>query len=209
MDNDDYRRGNLTCHKKYNEAIAILAGDALLTEAFICFSKMKSINTLKIINLISSRIGFLGMIKGQALDILNEKFSPNNKKNKFLLKTIHARKTSDLLLASIVSGAMLSNNIDEKNIILIKKYAINLGHMFQITDDILDIIGDKKLLGKKGSDLENQKLTYPSIYGLEKSKIFVSKYKKNSQNLVNKMDINLECKNFLYKLLDYIENRTY
>ena len=209
MDNDDYRRGNLTCHKKYNEAIAILAGDALLTEAFRCFSEMKNINALKIIKLISNKVGFSGMIEGQALDIMNEKFSPNNKKNKFLLKTIHARKTSDLLLASALSGAMLSNNIDENNIILVKKYAINLGHMFQITDDILDIIGDKKLLGKRGSDVDNQKLTYPSVYGLEKSKIFVSKYKSYTKKLIDKMDIKNESKTFLTEILDYIEKRTY
>lgn len=209
MDNDDYRRGNLTCHKKYNEAIAILAGDALLTEAFRCFSEIKNKNILEIINLISNRVGANGMIKGQVLDILNENISKGNKNNKFLLRTIHARKTGDLILVSIVSGAMLSNNIDEKNIILIKKYAINLGHIFQITDDILDIVGDKKLLGKRGSDLDNQKLTYPSVYGIEKSKKFVLEYKKHTKNLIDKMDIKNEYKNFLSNLLDYIGDRCY
>ncbi len=178
MDNDDMRRGKPTCHKKFGEAMALLAGDGLLTFAFdnlTEFEKYKNIspqNVLKIINEIAKSSGCAGMIGGQVVDLENE-----NNKNAGLeiLNYLHARKTGALIKAALISGA-LSAGASEEKLNALKVYAEKIGLAFQIRDDILDIIGDEELLGKPvGSDAENKKTTYAMLLGIEKAEEEVKK----------------------------------
>lgn len=169
MDNDDYRRGRLTNHKVYGDAMAILAGDALLTYAFEVLAKTaapgREIQALQMIGELSKASGFEGMIGGQAADIQAEGAEPNQE----LLQYIHKHKTGDLLTASIRIGAISAQaTADELHILT--RFADDIGLAFQIQDDILDVIGDQDKLGKQvGADAALGKLTYPSVFGLEVS----------------------------------------
>lgn len=172
MDNDDYRRGKLTNHKVYGDARAILAGDALLTMSFGLLAQIATTQdvdpllVLQIINEISQAAGATGMIGGQVVDLESE----NKSIDADTLMYIHAHKTGALYRASLRSGAILAGARAEQ-LTALTKYAHYLGMAFQITDDILDIEGDTEKLGKEiGSDIRKQKATYPSIFGLEKSK---------------------------------------
>ena len=165
MDNDDYRRGRLTCHKKFDEATAILAGDALLNLGVntILSTDLQSELKVSLLDRLYNASGVNGMIYGQQQDIIFE-----NKKA-FLkeLEDIHRHKTGELIAASMQLAAMIANANDE---IMWKKIGYDLGLAFQIQDDILDVIGDTDELGKKvGSDLNNHKSTYVSLLGLEQS----------------------------------------
>ncbi|MDA8235229.1 MAG: polyprenyl synthetase family protein [Clostridia bacterium] len=172
MDNDDYRRGKLTNHKIYGEGVAILAGDGLLTLAFqLMAQKTESGYTnekaiLRAITEVAVAACTLGMIGGQVADIEAE----NKVIDGEALRSIHARKTGALYRASLRSGAILAG-ATEGQLGALTKYAEALGLAFQITDDVLDIEGDESKLGKKvGSDIKNNKATYPALYGLETSK---------------------------------------
>lgn len=172
MDDDDYRRGKLTNHKVFGEAQAILAGDALLTEAFGLMAKgAKEISlsaevALTIIEEGSRCAGARGMVGGQVDDLLSE--------NRLIgideLESIHRRKTSDLIVFSVRLGAYLC----QANPVLmdaLTRFAYQLGLAFQIQDDILDVISTQEVLGKPaGSDLKLNKATYPALIGLEESK---------------------------------------
>ena len=170
MDNDILRRGKKTCHIKFDEATAILAGDALLTYAFEIISNSKKhspYKILKIINIISKASGLSGMIDGQIRDISAERKKINLKE----LENLHLLKTGALIEASIVISAILAS-ANKKQIDALKKYAKNIGLAFQITDDILDIEGDSKVMGKSvGSDIKLEKSTYSSLLGIKKSKV--------------------------------------
>lgn len=170
MDNDDYRRGKPTCHKKFNEAIAILAGDALLTQAYRVIAREMKIpaeRKIAIISFISEAISSQHLIGGQVLDtMLSGKFSRQKDRKK--LEQIHYNKTAALLVAALVSGA-LAVGASKAKIKALSEYGKNIGLAFQIVDDVLDIIGDKRKLGKSGSDRQNQKLTYPVIFGIRRS----------------------------------------
>lgn len=168
MDDDDYRRGKKANHLVYGPGMAILAGDALLTATFELISKMKfkAEKKVKIINLISKEAGLNGMVGGQALDLKYE----NKKINLSQLKKIHLAKTAALFRAAIVSGAY-TGNISEKKVKYLELFSEKLGLLFQITDDILDLTGDSKKLGKEiGSDSQLDKSTYPKLLGLEGAK---------------------------------------
>lgn len=172
MDNDDYRRGKLTNHKVHGEAMAILAGDALLTEAFNLMAQYTFSNNvipdlhLRIIKKISHAIGWDGMVGGQAVDILTEGKGGDSS----LVEFIHTYKTGALICASVTSGAILGGG-SEEDIIAIDSYGKGIGLAFQIADDILDIEGESLEMGKTaGSDVARGKNTYPSIYGLDTSK---------------------------------------
>lgn len=184
MDNDDLRRGKPTSHKKFGEAAAILCGDALLTESFnlITKSKAKEKNINEAVRVLSQYGGYRGMIAGQAEDTLEA--GKWNKKNKSLmekkLKFIQLQKTSALIVASLKIGAALAG-ADKKSIKALETYGTCIGHAFQITDDILDVYADKKLLGKKGSDKDNDKLTALSFYGKEKAGQIADDYIKKAK----------------------------
>jgi geranylgeranyl diphosphate synthase, type II len=175
MDDDDLRRGRPTNHKVYGEAIAILAGDALLTKAFELIAKNARIRTVpakaipEVVNLIAHGSGTFGMIGGQVVDIQMEggKWQKRDGHTD-ILNYIHKHKTAALIRTSLQAGAILAGGT-AKQIEHFGTYGEKIGLAFQIADDILDIIADKKKLGKQGSDRENKKLTYPALYGLEES----------------------------------------
>ena len=167
MDDDDLRRGRATCHKVYDEATALLAGDALLTHAFYILAKVSAepSGILASLNLLGEASGSLGMVGGQVLDLESEGklITPQ------LMQEIHSKKTGALFRAAIVAAGLLSEAADTE-LAALEKYAINLGVAFQIVDDVLDVIGDQDLLGKPvGSDEKNAKSTYPAMFGLEEA----------------------------------------
>ncbi|MGL5797482.1 MAG: polyprenyl synthetase family protein [Cetobacterium sp.] len=205
LDNDEYRRGKLTTHKKYGEAEAILIGDALLTHSFsIVADETKGIpaeKLIKIIAMISNYSGINGMIGGQMVDIESEK-----KKVSFqTLEYIHKNKTGKLLKLPVEIGAIISGSTEAEYKAL-EKYSESIGLAFQIKDDILDIEGDFEKIGKPiGSDLELEKTTYPSIFGLEKSKEILKTVIQEAKDSL-KIFENDKIKNFIL-LADYIANR--
>ncbi|MGC8493390.1 MAG: polyprenyl synthetase family protein [Syntrophobacteraceae bacterium] len=171
MDNDDYRRGVLTNHKVYGEAVAILAGDALLTEAFEYFALCagESISPAKVLEVIRIAVkasGYRGMIGGQVIDLECE----NQKVSLATVEYMHIHKTGALLSASLEIGAILGGG-DEARIKAMKTYGHHLGLAFQITDDLLDVEGDPELMGKTpGSDAAKNKMTYPALLGITQSR---------------------------------------
>jgi len=174
MDNDDFRRGKPACHKAFGEDIAILAGDALLTEAFVLLSRAEKVRLsgfsaekrLAVIQEIAYAAGICGMVGGQALDMLSGKFEAEEN----TLREIHRRKTGALIVAAVKSGAMIFNAGKDK-IQSLAEYGINLGLAFQIADDILNVEGDRELMGKgTGSDAAHDKLTYPALLGMKMAK---------------------------------------
>ncbi len=182
MDNDNLRRGQPTCHVAFDEATAILAGDALLTFAFEILSSIELVNInhalkwLRVINTIATAAGYKGMIEGQMRDMAAEDtlLSLEN------LEEMHALKTGALIEASIITGAILGDGSLEQ-IEKLKIYARNIGLAFQVTDDILNVEGDPAFMGKDvGTDQTRKKGTYPSILGIKKSKEFARKLVNNA-----------------------------
>ena len=170
MDDDDYRRGKLTNHKVFGEGMAILAGDALLTYAFEILSGMAADHdtaaVLQVIREVSCAAGTAGMIGGQVVDIESEQKTPTIE----LLQYIHNHKTGALIEASTRMGAILGG-ADAAQLEALTEYARQLGLAFQITDDILDVVGDESKIGKPvGSDEKNEKATFPVLFGLEQSR---------------------------------------
>ena len=162
MDNDDLRRGKPTCHRVFGESIAVLAGDALHALAFEWLAKTEN---PKIPLEVAQAIGSDGLVGGQVMDILME----GRPIDEETVKYIHSHKTAALFVASVRIGAILAGAKKEE-LDALTNYAYNFGLGFQITDDILDIKGETKKLGKKvGADIELDKATYPRIIGLEKS----------------------------------------
>ncbi len=172
MDDDDLRRGKPTSHKVYGEAVAILAGDALLTEAFSILSdpswcrSIKEINLLKASQEIASASGARGMVAGQVQDMLSENSEPDNE----TLQFIHEHKTAALIRASVRVGPLLYGG-GQDALDAMARYGKNIGLAFQIIDDILDVVGDTEEIGKPvGSDERINKMTYPRLYGIAKSR---------------------------------------
>ncbi len=168
MDNDDLRRGKPTCHKAFDEATAILAGDGLLTDAFYFMTdcNLPAQNILQGIQLIAKAVGSEGMVGGQMLDMEAEQRTLNLDE----LCILNAKKTGALLQCACLSGASLVGATDTMKK-YIKEYGTNMGIAFQIIDDVLDVIGDTALLGKNtGSDAANQKSTWVSLIGIEESR---------------------------------------
>jgi geranylgeranyl diphosphate synthase type II len=209
MDNDDLRRGKPTSHKKFGEAQALLCGDALLTESFNLIVKAKALpeNINKAVRILADYGGYKGMIAGQAQDTF-EAGKWKEKSRKALsekLKSIQLKKTSALITASLKIGAVLAG-ADEKSLKALCVYGDNAGCAFQITDDILDVYADKKLLGKKGSDSDNGKLTALSLYGKEKAELLAKKHIKAAKNAIKIFGEKAELLNML---ADYIIERKY
>jgi geranylgeranyl diphosphate synthase type II len=180
MDDDDLRRGKPTCHVAFDEATAILAGDALLTLAFEVLSSVQftgenqASGWLKIIHIISTAAGYQGMIRGQMQDMAAE----GQHLTVDELKSMHALKTGALIEASLLCGALLAD-ARKRQVEILKTYARNIGLAFQVTDDILNVEGNPKIMGKAvGTDKLREKSTYPALLGLETSRQF-------AENLVN------------------------
>ena len=170
MDNDDLRRGRPTCHKVFGDAIAILSGDALCTLAFEVLSRLPSIDAerkMRLIQELSRASGTVGgMIAGQVHDIEGERQQPSSQ----LLDKIHRAKTGALLRASVRIGAIYAG-ADAAQLKALTAYGEHIGLAFQIVDDILDVEQTSEQLGKTaGKDEAQQKITFPAVYGLERSR---------------------------------------
>lgn len=207
LDNDDYRRGKLTTHKKFGEAEAILIGDALLTHAFYILSEKnkKYLSPEQIVDIISytsSYAGVNGMIGGQAMDIDSE----GKTIDKETLSYIHENKTGKLLELPFKIACRIANLEGEDREYFLN-FAKKLGLAFQIRDDILDIEGSFKELGKTiGKDENSQKATYPSLYGLEESKKILTETLRDCKEILETSLSNYDTK-ILLSLLTYMEER--
>jgi len=209
MDNDDFRRGLLSNHKKFGEAVAVLCGDALLTESFnlITQSKSSEKNINLAVRILSYYCGYKGMIAGQVEDSFEtgkwrgENIDSLNRKLQF----IQLQKTGALIVACLKIGAVLAG-ANNKSLSVLEFYGTNIGVAFQITDDILDAHDNKNLFDKKSSDLKNDKLTTISMYGkceAEKKAIKCVKRAKKAVSIFgNKSEL-------LIKMADYVINRAY
>jgi len=174
MDDDDLRRGRPTCHKQYDEATAILAGDGLLTEAFRLMAEAAVSREerrevfLEIIQLIGQAAGYMGMVGGQMLDLLAEGRRVTLKE----LELIHRMKTGALLTAAVRAGGLVGGG-SRQEITALTAYGEKFGLAFQITDDILNVEGDSAEMGKAvGSDEKHHKATYPALVGAEQAKVW-------------------------------------
>ena len=209
MDNDDLRRGIPTNHKVFGDAVAILAGDGLLTSAFEAMNKdmllyFDNIEKLKrrvrAVYEISKGAGCRGMIAGQIADIEAE----NKQCTKEILDYIHLNKTAALIKAAVRAGAHLGG-ADKKTLEDLDEYAESIGLAFQIVDDILDIDGDEETIGKKpGSDQTKQKATYPCRYGVKESKEKVHELTENAKKAMSSYYDNAE---FFILLADELADR--
>ncbi|MCR4430711.1 MAG: polyprenyl synthetase family protein [Tepidanaerobacteraceae bacterium] len=207
MDNDDLRRGKPTCHKVFGEAMALLAGDALLTDAFSIIARNSAISgislqaVLDVIDRISKAAGSLGMVGGQAVDI----DASGKDIDEQTLLYIDRHKTGCLISASLWSGARLAE-ASESDLKTIDDYGERIGLLFQIIDDILDINGDEKLIGKRvGSDAKNNKNTFPSLFGYDESLQMVEKLCKEAKDLISSFDNNW----FFIQLIEFLKERRY
>ncbi|WP_368346901.1 polyprenyl synthetase family protein [Peptostreptococcus anaerobius] len=205
LDNDDLRRGKPTNHIVFGEAMAILAGDALLNTAYetmlnAAFKHSRPEISLRAAYEISRGAGIYGMIGGQVVDVESE----DKKIDKDKLDYIHMNKTAAMIVGSVRAGAILAG-VDEDRLESLTKYAGNIGLAFQIVDDILDIEGDEKLLGKRvGSDLDNDKSTYPSLLGISESKKIVENLIEEAKTSLEVFDSDAE---FMNALADFIRDR--
>ena len=196
LDNDDFRRGVLTCHKKFGEAMAILAGDALLTLAFQVLAQLDSPPRL-IAELALAAGTVNGMIGGQVNDIEGEGKPPDAK----LLNAIHHAKTGALLKASLRMGAIYAA-ASETQLQALSEYGEHIGLAFQIVDDVLDVEQSSEALGKTaGKDAQQQKITFPAVYGLERSRAMAEEERQSARAAV---DIFGDRAARLRELADYI-----
>lgn len=205
MDNDDYRRGNLTNHKVYGDGMAILAGDGLLTYAFQLCSENTTASAeqkIKAIQCLATAAGPEGMVGGQAFDLLSEgKHIPLEE-----LKVLHSGKTGALFNAAIELGLILSNT-DQAKYAAYMTYANCLGLLFQITDDILDVTGTIEELGKTpGSDIRQDKSTYVSLLGLDEARNEAHVVAKKAHAALATIE---DDTHILSAIIDYLMDRTH
>jgi geranylgeranyl diphosphate synthase type II len=215
MDNDDLRRGRPTSHKVYGEGMAILAGDALLTQAFevmgmnAAVAPVRSENVVRAIQAVARGAGSQGMVGGQVVDTQMDKgrwlaFVDGDKsKSGKTIRYIHEHKTASLIIACLEAGAILANGTP-KQVKALARYGLGIGLAFQVRDDVLDIIGDKKKLGKSGSDADNKKMTYPAIFGIDESLKTADRLVRDAKDSVAVFGAKGK---ILSDLADYILNR--
>jgi geranylgeranyl diphosphate synthase type II len=170
LDNDDLRRGRKTCHKQFDEATAILAGDALLTLAFEVLARLEGVDAerrIRLVEELATAAGTVGgMIGGQMNDLEGEGQTPSVP----LLESIHRAKTGALLRASVRMGAIYAR-ADPEQLAALSRFGQHVGLAFQIVDDILDVEQPSEALGKTaGKDAQQRKITFPAVYGLERSR---------------------------------------
>jgi farnesyl diphosphate synthase len=186
MDDDDFRRGQLSCHKKFDEATAILAGDAIQPLSLEILTSIEDNNLSdstksKIINVFAKACGPKGMVEGQNLDIKSESKNLNEDE----LDRIHFLKTGKLIEACILSVCLLKKEIREEEVEKLVKFSEKFGLAFQIRDDILDVIGNEQEIGKPvGSDQEKNKSTYASVLGITKSQLKAEKLSKDAIDIL-------------------------
>lgn len=203
MDNSDYRRGKLTNHQVFGDATAILAGDGLLTFSFSLLSEDKELSAEKkvaLVQLFAKSAGPEGMVGGQEDDLEAENQSISLEK----LAAIHRNKTGALLKSAVLAGAIIAD-ADKNTTTYLTSYAENIGIAFQIADDILDVVGDEKKLGKKvGMDEAMHKSTYPAFLSLEGAKLELDKHIEAAKTAINSMDLKSD---YLIALADLIAER--
>ena len=186
MDDDDFRRGQLSCHKKFDEATAILAGDAIQPLSLEILTSIEDNNLSdstksKIINVFAKACGPKGMVEGQNLDIKSESKNLNEDE----LDRIHFLKTGKLIEACILSVCLLKKEIREEEVEKLVEFSEKFGLAFQIRDDILDVIGNEQEIGKPvGSDQEKNKSTYASVLGITKSQLKAEKLSKDAIDIL-------------------------
>ncbi|OBZ18934.1 polyprenyl synthetase [Bacillus sp. FJAT-27264] len=207
MDNDDYRRGKLTNHKVFGEATAILAGDALLTHAFYSIVQatrrhgIPAESSLAIVEELAEMAGPRGMVGGQVADMEGEQGLTSLEQ----LRYIHEHKTGDLFIFSLLAGGRIAG-ANEQQLAALREFGTNIGLAFQVQDDILDLIGDEGKLGKKtGSDIEQQKVTYPFFIGIEASKSEVERLTLAARKAV--LDGGFTDVSRLLEIADYLMKR--
>jgi len=204
MDNDDFRRGRPTSHKVYGEAMAILTGDALLTIAFELIARCGEQCPAEAVNRVTLEIaqaaGSRGLIGGQVVDLLSE----NKQIEAPVLEYIHRHKTGALFRAAVRAGAILGG-ATAVQLEALTTYAEQMGLAFQIKDDLLDIEGDETKIGKPvGSDVKNKKVTYPSLYGLEKAREMAAAAAREATEALKIFGAEAE---FLRSMMHFIINR--
>lgn len=207
MDDDDYRRGKLTNHKVFGEAIAVLAGDALLTHAFYIVaeagkqSEVSGERYLSIMAEMSKFSGPSGMVGGQVADIEGEQGITSIEQ----LEYIHKHKTSDLIVFSLRAGGHTAE-ASEKQLNALTEFGYHIGLAFQIQDDILDVVGDEEKLGKlKNSDAKAEKVTYPFIYGLDQCREKVKEHTEKGKAAI--LSAGFPYPDKLLQLADYLVER--
>ena len=201
MDNDDLRRGIPTTHKEYNEATAILAGDALQPLAFELLSGINTSdkNKIAIIESLAKACGYKGMVGGQIKDIHSQDINTVQ-----ALDLMHSQKTGKLIETSLETSGILCG-LDILEIKALKEYGSKIGLAFQIQDDIIDIESPSSVSGKdQGSDLDQDKVTYPSIVGLQESKIKAQELASEAKEILQLLVKNTDN---LCQLADYIVSR--
>ena len=186
MDDDDFRRGQLSCHKKFDEATAILAGDAIQPLSLEILTSIQDDNLTdstksEIINIFAKACGPKGMVEGQNLDVKSESKNLNEDE----LDRIHFLKTGKLIEACILSVCLLKKEIKEEEVSKLVEFSEKFGLAFQIRDDILDVIGNEQEIGKPvGSDQEKNKSTYASVLGITKSQLKAEKLSKDAIDIL-------------------------
>lgn len=208
MDDDALRRGHPTCHIKFDEATAILAGDALQTLAFeiLCdceLSEALQIKRIELVKILSQSAGYMGMCGGQAMDLAAT--------NKFIgqtqLEDLHNKKTGALINACVAMAVSLAVNINAQNRQTLVEYAAIIGLAFQVQDDILDVISDSATLGKpQGSDQALNKSTYPALLGLEQAQAYLQQLHQQALQALHALPYNTE---ILEAFTDFIIQRKF
>lgn len=203
IDNDTLRRGQPTCHIVFGEAIAILAGDALFAEAFYLIASRQKGDPTKVVQVIAelaTATGARGMVAGQAVDIK----STRKQVDSATLDFIHLHKTGDLIVAAVRCGAILAG-ATIATLDILSEYARQLGLAFQIIDDILDVAGETVILGKEvGSDERRFKVTYPSVYGLKRSRQCAREAVDKAKKALGNLDITTKT---LADIADFVYQR--
>jgi geranylgeranyl diphosphate synthase type II len=206
LDNDDYRRGKLTNHKVFGEDIALVAGDGLLTHAFELLSTaygngLVSLTVaLRLVREIATAAGTRGMVAGQVVDLQSEGEEPNPE----TLRYIHRHKTGDMITVSVRAGAIISG-ASGAQLAALTEYARNLGLAFQISDDILDVVGDRKKLGKTvGKDAAQKKMTFVVLYGLDAARMMMHETVEKAKSALVGFNGKAEV---LWSLADFVASR--
>lgn len=207
MDDDEMRRGRPSCHIAFGEAVALLAGDGLLTKAFetLSLSRLPSAQTVQAVGVLAKAAGHLGMIGGQRLDLENETISASIER----VEETNRLKTGALISAAVAMGCIAAG-ADSKTMECAEQYAQHIGAAFQITDDILDCTSSQEELGKPiGSDAQNHKTTYVSMYGVEEARQIAAHRIEQAKCSLDAIDCcsMRETSGFLYELADYILTR--
>ena len=206
MDDDNLRRGHPTCHIQFDEATAILAGDALQTLAFevLCDYPISRENKrIELVKIISSAAGYQGMCGGQAMDLA----ATNKEISQQQLEALHGKKTGAILIACVEMAIALAENVSNENKQHLLDFAKTIGLAFQVQDDILDVVSDSETLGKpQGSDQEQNKSTYPAMLGLEQAQAYLDELHQQALQALRSLPYNTQ---ILQAFTDFVIHRTY